>query len=471
MDDKFIGREEELRVLNETFKKNGFQGFLLYGRRRQGKTYLIKEAGKRFPGTVFYYQFVKSDSPAFNTQGMAQVMKTVFPDALIPDQASFQFLMELLFKIAAKQKILVALDEYQYYRNSDPSADSVLQRLIDGNRDGKREEVNLDLILSGSYVDVMLKMVGGDQPLFGRLQQKIFVKPFDYYDYCKLFPDTISNEEKLHYYSVFGGTPYTIKFLDPSKSFEENIKENLIAPFAPLAQEIDSNLELEFKKIDKAQALMSIISSGIKSYAKIKASFNQLYQTNGNLSYLLNCLIDMGLIEKKLPINSTNDKNLFYVIQDNLYDFYHYFIYPKNGYRQVLSTDDFFSVEVKDSLYKEYLPLKFEKIAKEFLIRRNKNGLNKVPFAKIGTYFYNDKRTHSQGQFDIVTEDEDGYTFIECKDTKGKVGLDVLHEEQQQVEKLKLPHYKLAFIAKNGFKDGFSELGYTTYSLEDFFDI
>lgn len=467
MDDKFVGRNEELRVLNQTFQKKGFQGVLIYGRRRQGKTYLIKEVSKRFPGTVFYYQFVKSDSAFFNTHGMAQVMKAVFPDVLIPDQVSFKYLMEMLFKIASKEKILVALDEYQFYRESDPTADSVIQRLIDE----KREEVNLDLILSGSYVDVMLKMVEGDQPLFGRLQQKIFVKPFDYYDYCQLFPDSVSKEDKLRYYSVFGGTPYTIKFLDISKSFEENIKENLIAPFAPLAQEIDLNLELEFKKIDKAQALISIISSGINNYAKIKAAFNQLYSTNGNLSYLLNCLIDMGLIEKKLPINSMNDKNLFYVINDNLYDFYHHLIYPKNGYRQVLSVDDFFSLEIKDYLYKEYLPLKFEKIAREFLIRRNKKSLNQVPFFKIGTYFYNDKRTHTQGQFDIVTEDKNGYTFIECKDIQGKVGLDVLHEEQEQVGKLKLPNYRLAFIAKNGFKDGFSELGYMTFEMKDLFEI
>ena len=111
-------------------------------------------------------------------------------------------LFELLFKYSLEHEITLVLDEYSYLNESD-YINSCLQSLIDKYK----FDAHLKLILSGSYVDITKNLINSKNPLHGRFKYILKIDQFGYYD-SSFFYEKLSNEEKVDYYSVFGGTPY-----------------------------------------------------------------------------------------------------------------------------------------------------------------------------------------------------------------------------------------------------------------------
>lgn len=458
----FIGRKEELRILESAISNNGYHGVLVYGRRRQGKSFLIREALKTYKGKLIDYQCIDSVS-TFNLRGLISSFQEEFPDVFLSNDASFSDFLKALFFVAKKEKVVLVIDEYQFLRNGTET-DSILQRAIDQNRD----EVNLTLILCGSYVGAMLEMVESQNPLFGRLQDKIFVKPFDYYDFSLLFGDDVSLEDKMNYYAVLGGTPYYREFIDEKESFEDNLKRIYLCENAPLGFEIANTITSEISKVNNAKYVLSLIASGIRTYSKIKINFQKSIP-DSSLYYILTKLMEMGYVNKVNPIGRQDEKKAYYEISDNAFAFYFGVVYPRLIYKNIENTDSFFKRRIKDFLYQEYIPHKFEGIAKEFLIRKNKSEDFDDHFDEIGTYFYNDKKKKMNGQFDLVTKNRQGYVFYEVKDTNDPLGLGVIQEEERQLKEAGLSYSNLGFISKSGFKKEVKNLGYVFYDLEDMY--
>ena len=116
-----------------------------------------------------------------------------------------------------------------------------------------------------------------------------------------------------------------------------------------------------------------------------------------------------------------------------------------------MSQDEYYDAFVKDKMNRDFIPHRFEKIAKEYLIRLNKANKIKPPFLAIGAYAYNNPKEHKNGQFGIVTRDSIGNTFFECKFTKEKLGEEVALEERGQLQELNIPYYRLGFFSASGF--------------------
>lgn len=162
-------------------------------------------------------------------------------------------------------------------------------------------------------------------------------------------------------------------------------------------------------------------------------------------------------------------KFAYYGLADNLYAFYFGVVHPVLQFRDVFSVDDFFERYIKRELETSFLPHAFEAIAQQFLIRRNRLGLNEPLFSEIGRVVYADPRRKINGEFDLVTRDEKGDTYYERKYTEEAVGVSVVEEEERQLKKCGLPHYRLGFISRPGFAPGLEGKGYVLYSASDFF--
>ncbi len=105
--------------------------------------------------------------------------------------------------------MILVIDEYPYLRKIVPGMDSILQSLIDRFRD----KGTIKLIICGSYVEIMKNLVASDNPLYGRIDKTVDLKPMDYYE-SALFYESFSNEDKIRLYSVFGGIPYYNSLID-----------------------------------------------------------------------------------------------------------------------------------------------------------------------------------------------------------------------------------------------------------------
>ncbi len=456
----FFGRIKELEVLKNMYLENRLTGAIIYSRKRLGKSTLIKESSKYFDGLFIYFQCLKA-LDIVNAQGLSMVIKDKIPDAFLSKNASFTEVLDFLFLKSLSLPILLVLDEYSYLNNRE-YIDSFLQSRIDQYKDTSK----MKIILSGSYVDIMDHLLDMNNPLHGRFKYKIKLEAFNYYEASNFYKN-VSLEDKVKYYAVFGGVPYYLSMLDTNKSFEDNVKYLLLSEFAPLENEINTTMKEEYSKVENAAFVMDLITRGKHSYSDIKAVFN-INAPKSDLAYLLNQLVDMHFITKTYALNEKNEKRAYYDIDDNLFAFYFKLIYPTLAYKSILTTDKYFE-QIKEKMYSEFIPLKFEKLCKEFLIRKNKNDEFNPPLLLIGSYTYNNPKLHKNGQFDIVTYDELGYTFYECKYTNSVVDKSIYLEEINQLSDAKITNYRLGFISKSGFSNDKEFKNCNLFTLEDLY--
>lgn len=459
---KFIGRKEELDELLNLYKSDGFKSALIYGRRRIGKSELIKKS--LFSSNLkFIYYECKETNEIDNVESISSLLQNLF--GLPPLKfSSFEEVLKYIFSLSKNQNIIFVLDEYPYLRNKIIGCDSIIQSMIDENKFSS----HLKLIICGSYVEIMKKLLTKENPLYGRMSLVINLKAMDYYD-SSLFYDSFSNEDKLSFYSVFGGIPYYNSLIDENKSFKENIIDILLKNNSPLKDEIRNYLYSQLQKIENANLVFDIIAKG---YTKFKDILNySKISSSPTLVDTLNKLIQMEIIKKEYPINDENNNKLAkYLIDDNLSLFYYSFIFPFLSTLNVMSPSQFFDLEIKEKFYRYYVSKIFEKVSKEYLIRENKNGKINPPFRKIGKYYYDDPINRKNGEFDIVSEDINGFTFYECKYINEKVNEKIIKKEIEEVNKSPLKAKKYGFFSKNGFEinEGLKE-NIKLYTLEDLY--
>ena len=457
----FIGRKKELTELKEKINNNRFEAILLYGRRRIGKTELIKEATKSFDGIYIYYE-CKRGLLIDNINGLNDEINRALKFNLKFD--TFKSALKFMFEHSKDKKILIAIDEFPFLVEQDASIVSDIRDLIDAyNMISKTK-----LIISGSFVQVMKGLNDGKSETYGRFTSIIPLETFDYFDSSKFYSN-YTDEEKILTYSIFGGVAFFNRLIDETKSPIENVKKLVLEKNSILQLEVENTILSETNKIGLANSIVNLIGVGNTKYSDISNKLASSKNEKINPDYILKKLIDMEIIEKVSPINdSSNKKKTFYRFKDNLMEFYFRYIYRNKNANSFLAVDDFYNLFVEQDLLEKYLPYKFENISKEFLIRANKSHKISPLFYEIGTYFFNDAKNKINGQFDLVTKDKNGYISYECKYRNKPIDKSVINEEEYQIKASELDFYKLGFISKSGFDDVDSNK-YNLFSLKDFY--
>ena len=441
---KFYGREQQQKKLKRVLAKNELQVTLIYGRRRVGKSELIKQCLLSQDVPKLNYE-CKQTTEMNNVESLSALISENFGLPIL-GFGSMEALLDYLFRRAEKEQLILVLDEYPYLRETVTGIDSILQSLIDRYKD----TTHLKLVLCGSYVEIMKSLLARENPLYGRVDLAIDLKPMDYYESAMFYP-SFSSEDKVRLYSVFGGIPYYNRLVDPALSVRENIQELISAPGARLENEVSMYLKSEISKIANANEVFEALSKGFSKYSDL---LSQSHVSSGpTLVDVLEKLIRMEVVEKQAPINDAdNRRKSGYFIVDNLSLFYYRYIFRFLSQRNVLEEDVFYDRYINKDFETQYVPRIFENICKQYLIRQNRAGKIEPPFDKIGKYYYDDPKTRSNGEFDTVTEDPLGYIFYESKFRREPVSLAMIHEEIKQVQTTGLNCYKYGFFSRSGFQ-------------------
>ena len=441
---KFIGRIEELKKLSKIINSENFTAALIFGRRRVGKSELVKYSLKENKELKIFYE-CKEVSEKSNVQGLSDILSEELnlPQLKFEDIES---ILKYIFKLSITKKMILVLDEYSYLKKTINGIDSILQSLIDKYKDNSK----LTLIILGSYVDIMKSLLLHSNPLYGRIDLTIELKPMDYYDSSLFYPN-FSSEDKIKIYSVFGGIPYYNRLIDDSKSVKENIIELIASNGARLENEVSMYLNSEISKIVNANEVFEALSKGYCKYSDI---LSQSHVSSGpTLIDVLDKLIRMGVVFKISPINDSNNKKKFgYYISDNLSLFYYRYIFKYLSQMKIMNADSFYSKYIEQDFEQQYVPHVFETICMQYLIRKNKKGEINPIFEKIGKYYYDNPKEHTNGEFDVVTQDEKGYVFYEAKFRKNPINASIIENEIKQVKSTGLNCYKYVFISKSGFQ-------------------
>ncbi len=455
----FYGREKEKKSLERFYSRTSQMAALIYGRRRVGKSELIKQSLRETDISSVYYE-CRQTTEMNNVESLSLLIseKYGYPRLAF---SKMEEVLDFLFRQAEKERLILVLDEYSYIRDVVKGMDSILQVLIDQYK----ETSQLKLIACGSFVDTMKSLLLVQSPLYGRIDLTMELKPMDYYE-SALFYRTFSDEDKVKLYSVFGGIPYYNRLIDPALTVKENVINLIASPGARLEMEISMYLRSEVSKMVNANEVFDALARGYSRYSDILSQSH--VSSSPTLADTLEKLIRMELVRKEAPINDENNRRKSgYYIADSLSLFYYRYIFRYSSQMNVMEPELFFDRYIKQDFEEKHVPRMFEEICRQYLIRQNRRGRLEEPFEKIGTYYYDDPKKKMNGEFDIVTLDSKGYIFYEAKFRKAPLTRKLMEQEIAQVENSPLSCYKYGFFSRAGFESNMEHV--MMFTLEDLF--
>lgn len=450
----FVGRHQELEQLNQAYQENDFQFTVIYGRRRIGKTSLINEFLK--DKKAIYYVALEENAED-NLKRFSDAI-SIFKNT---DQggkekfANFEECFKEITRLAQKQRVILVIDEFPYLAKAYPTISSMLQSYIDH----EFKETNLFLILCGSSMSFMERQVLGYQsPLYGRRTLALKLEPFKLSEAHEMLPK-LSKEDAFIINTVCGGVPQYLSYMSDSMSVADNIKKNFLSKSGRLFDEPNNLLQQELRDPTNYNSIINAIASGASKHSKIAQS---AHLQTGPLTTYLNNLIDLGIVEKKLPVTEqkkSRSKNIVYRICDGMFRFWYTFVGKQTDLIERGLTDLAW-VKVQKNL-SDFMGPEFEKYSQDFMWSQDMN--EKIvpnPFIHLGNWWGTDKRTHQQVELDIVgfSDDErDGY-FGECKWKNELISRSVLEKliTNSEIFKYPIKHYYL--FSKSGFTDSCQEL-------------
>jgi AAA+ ATPase superfamily predicted ATPase len=237
-----VGREVEWQRLVEFATRSEAPATLgiVWGRRRIGKSFMLQELAEQTKG--FYYHALRgSSAEALRDLGerLGEYQRTVAPLAL----PTWEDAIDALMALGSDRETLVVLDELPYLLEHTPSLDSIIQRAY-APRAGTRRNTRTRLVLCGSAMSVMAKLLTGTAPLRGRAGLDLRMQPFDFRTARELHGiEDLATAVQL--YAVIGGVAaYAREMVEGDlpagpDDFGRWISRRVLSPSAPLFGEVE----------------------------------------------------------------------------------------------------------------------------------------------------------------------------------------------------------------------------------------
>ncbi|UYO99363.1 ATP-binding protein [Oceanotoga sp. DSM 15011] len=440
----FIGREKELQKLNKMNNKKGFQFLVMYGRRRVGKTTLLKEFLKDKSG-IFFVAEEFNDTIALNKFSeliLSHFKMSNLIDKFLSWEKAFNFIGEK----SKDERIILIIDEFPYIANSNLSILSLLQNLIDQ----KLKNTNLFLILCGSSISFMEKEVLSEKsPLFGRRTGQMKINSFGFYDSIK-FSKKYTKIDSVINYGILGGVPQYLNKFDYDLNIEGNIKENFLDSSSYLIEEPKNLLRQELRE---PAIYNSIIESVANGYTKISEIATKIQERPDKTSKYLNTLIELEIIEKEIPITEKiNSRKSIYKLKDNMFKFYYRFIFTNFSLIEQGIIDFVYDKKIKPYL-NQYTGFVFEDVCQQYLLRENYNIKLPFIFEKIGRWWGNNSIKKRQEEIDILAFNDKKAIFGECKWQDKKIGIEVYEQLLEKSNLLNFTEKYFYLFSKTGFTE------------------
>lgn len=445
----FYCREEELRTMNNRYKKDRFECVVIYGRRRVGKTALINEFCKGKP--TVYFSALNASSQE-NLEALSKAIYTCqnSDSTSTPTYRSYEDALEAITGMAMEKRLVFVIDEYPYLAKAEKSISSRLQHIIDHSWQGSR----IYLILCGSSMSFMeYQVLGYESPLYGRRTAQFKIQALTYREITEFHPELKAADQAL-LYGVTGGIPHYINKLDVESNLDEALLDNLFSTSSYLFEEPENLLKQELREPAIYNSVISAIAAGASHSNEISTKVGL---ESGVCAKYLKVLLDLGILKKETPITEKPGKKTIYAIDDNFFRFWYRFV-PRN--MSVISAGRMRLIyeQAVKRFYPDYMGLVFEKMCQEYLLRYAKD--LPILLSNVGQWWGTDSKTRREVQIDIVGAPVDGNEYLigSCKYRNEKIG----------IEELELLRRYAAVFRKNGIFHYFifSKGGFTPALLE-----
>ena len=464
----FIGREAELKFLNDKYSEDDGQLIVLYGRRRVGKTETLREFCKGKPH-VFYSCAQTTDGIQLRNFSARLLKENIPAGKYISEfedwEKAFHAVLDLPY--GDKKKLLV-IDEFPYMCRGNKSIPSILQNLWDS----ELRQSNVMIILCGSAMSFIEKeLLAEKNPLYGRATGIYKMNKMGFYDAAKFFPE-YTPRDKVLAYAILGGIPHYLRQWNPKLSIDENIKKNILTKGCILYSEVDFLLHQELRETPIYNSIIEAIALGSTKLNEI--SQKSLVSDTSKTSVYLKNLIDLEILEREFSVDAgikehANTNRGVYRLTDNFFRFWYAFGLANYSQLEDGDVEGVYEYAVKPALH-EYASFAFEDVCREFVRQMQRE--NKLPFryTKIGRWFgkttVRDIQTESgyrtaETEIDVLCVDKDKKNYLvgECK-FKGvpfsySDYLDTLAKLAPLKDKA---NFYYAFFSESGFDAKLSEI-------------
>ena len=454
----FINRQQELSALERMFQSGTAQFFVLYGRRRVGKTELLLQFCKDKRSVYFLASQLKERD---HLRQLTETARHVINDPLLQNLTFEDWEAALIYfaQQAQEERLVLVLDEFQYLCEDNAALPSLIQRFWDLH--GKNSK--LFLILCGSQVSFMEREVLAERsPLYGRRTGQLQLTPLSYRDSGLFFPE-YSAKEKLVAYGILGGVPaYLNRFaLHPvnrfpdalAETFEQHIKAELLTPQGYLFDEVNFLLRMELREPRTYTSILQAIAGGA-------TRLNEISQRVGigptDVNKYISVLRELGLITRETSVTERTpqkSKKGLYKIADNYVKFWFRFVLPNRSLIESGNAGLVYEQMIAPNL-SHYMGGIFEDVCCQYISLYWAEKLMTAP-KRVGAY------RGPNLEIDILTENVDeSHWFGECKWWNAPVGENVLNRLVENATKVPDPwkrHPRYVLFSASGFTDALKQ--------------
>jgi AAA+ ATPase superfamily predicted ATPase len=428
---KFYDRKIELETLRriEELSHGSAQLTVITGRRRIGKTTLVRKAYESIP---YIYFFVGRKSEAMLCSEFVEMFTHVTGEEL-GNFTSFAALLRVVMHIAKRQHLTIVFDEFQNFQHVNASLFSDFQNIWDSTKDG----ASINMIVCGSIYSMMTKIFDDrKEPLYGRATSRIKLREFSLDTLKEIMLDYNPNytaDDLLTLYTVTGGVAKYIEQLVIYKAFTHRDIINTVLSFGSYF--IDEGREMlsdEFgRDYGNYFSVLSAVASGCNERGAIKSLTG--FDAGGYLERLEK---NYDLIYRYRPfLASERTQNVKYGIRDNFMNFWFRFIYKYRSAIEIGNLD-----YVRNKVFDDYNTYSGFMLERYFRQRYRETGLYNI----VTNYW----ERGGKNEIDLIAVDDINHNLVvgESKRNSERINLNILENKASNIL-AKMQDYKVSYVA------------------------
>jgi len=412
----FVNRENELAFLRRSYQEDRSQLVVIYGKRRVGKTALVKEFSKDIP----HIYFLADKAP--DREQLRQLSEKVglyFQDDFLLSRG-FGDWYDFFKYIKTKGKFVMIVDEFPFLIESNPAIPSLFQK----GWDEDLSQSGVFLVLLGSSIGIMeTEVLDYKSPLFGRRTGQVLVESMPFTDAKQFYP-AMSDDGFMYFYGALGGTPAYLLQFDPAFDFRENARRRILLPESYLFREPDFILREELREPRNYFFILRAISMGKTRPGEI---INETGFDKNMVGKYLSVLTDLKIIRREVPVTEwgfEKSKKGIYLLEDHFFRFWFNYVYPNRSFIEEGQVDYVLDKKIMPSIDR-FISWSFEEVCRA----RVRKGLpQEIKCNQVGRWW------SKESEIDIVglAEEEKAIIFGEAKWSVNPVGMDVLHDLEKK---------------------------------------
>ena len=460
---KFAAREQELRLLDDLYKRQGAQFLILYGRRRIGKTRLLTHWAENTGERVLYWMATQTSTTNQLRKFSQALWQHLNPGAAVEPSFSYtswSAAFAEVRRLAENERFVLILDEFTYVMQADPEVPSLIQQVWDH----QLKDTQVFLILSGSLAGIIQRSALDYQsPLYGRATARLKLQPLPFGALGELLP-RFTVEQRVAVYTMTGGVPAYIELFDDRLNILQNLHERIAT--ATNVMLTDAAFLLH-EQLDEPRNYMAILESIGAGYHRLSEIATMSGIDRSNISKYLSVLDELGYVERRVPATvrrPERSRKGRYVIVDPYLRFYFRFLAPnlaaieRGRVRQTISL-------LEDHLADFIGTHTFEELAREWVHVRAEMG--DFPFLpeRVGSFW------SRKAQVDVLAINWRTKDILlgECKWERGLTGRKVIQMLVEKTDRV-VPSsgewtVYYAFFSRRGFMAAAERLAATHHAL------